>query len=83
METILVDVWVPAVQQSFEVKMPHDMNTQVAAVLAGKAIAPLTGGAFAASKSNRLASRKTGALLNPEMTLRQAKVINGSCMLLI
>lgn len=82
-QTVLVEVFVPACGRSFDVRLPEAMNVRFASRLAAQALAPLSEGAYQASRSSVLAWRDSGKLLNAQHTLKQECVCNGSRLLLV
>ena len=83
METIVIEVYLPALCRSFDVRVPKGMNTLLCANLTAKALSSLTGGQYQASRSSIFAWRANGALLDTHRSMEKAKVCNGSKLLLI
>lgn len=82
-ETIVVDVYLPASGQRFDLRLPKAMNSLVAAHLAAQALEPLSKGAYHASSSSVLAWHDSGKFLNAQHTLEQEGVCNGSHLLMV
>lgn len=82
-KTFDVSVRLPAAGREYELRFPAGINTHVAALLAAKALEPLSDGAFRAAKSCVLAWRDSGKLLNGQRTVAENGVRNGSRLLLI
>lgn len=83
METILIDVYLPAAGRSYEIRVPRAMNSLLAAHLTADALAPLTEGAYLSSRASVFAWRTTGKMLDMSRSLEEEKVMNGSKLLLI
>ena len=83
MDTLRVEVYLPAQGKAYEVRLPKGLNTLAAAQLTAKALAPLSGGAYLDSHNSVLAWRDSGLVLDMRMSLEQANVENGSKLLLI
>lgn len=83
MEYITVDVYLPARERSFDVRIPCAMNTLLAAHLAARALSGLSEGTYLPSRSSVFAQRETGALLDMRKTMAECGVTNGSRLLLI
>lgn len=83
METMVVGVELPAIGQSYEVRIPRAMNTRLAAYLTAQALSSLSGGGYLPSKSSVFVWKESGALLEFSKSMEQAEVRNGSQLLLI
>lgn len=83
MQQLLILVYLPTLQQFFEIRVPAAMNCLLAAHLAAKAIAPLSNQTYAPSHSSLLAWKETGRLLESNKTMTEAGVKNGSRLILI
>lgn len=83
LETVLVDVALPASGRHYEVRLPVSMNTLVAAHLTAEALAALSEGTYRPSRSSVLARGSTGRLLDVHKTLAQENVRNADTLLLI
>lgn len=83
METIVVEVYLPAANQTFEVRVPQAMNSLLAAHLTADALATLSDGAYLPSRTSLFAWRENGKLLDMGRSLEQEHVRNCSKLLLI
>ena len=83
MDTIVIEVYLPAVGESFEVRVPRAMNCLMAAHLTAEALSPLSKGAYLPSRSSLFAWRENGTLLDMSRSLEQEHVHNGSRLMLI
>lgn len=83
MDTIVIEVYLPAAEQTFEVRIPQAMNSLLAAHLTADALSALTKGAYLSSRSSLFAWCRDGKLLNMGCSLEQEHVRNGSRLMLI
>ena len=83
METIRVQVYLPAADRNFEIRVPQAMNSLMAAHLTAEAAASLSDGAYLPSRSSLFAWRDSGRLLDMSRSLEQENVKNGSRLILI
>lgn len=83
METIVIEVYLPAANRAFEVRIPQAMNSLLAAHLTAEALASLSDGAYLSSRTSLFAWRENGKLLDMGCSLEQEHVRNGSELLLI
>ena len=83
METLLVEVYLPAAGKNFELRLPKALNSLVAAHLAAEALSELSGGTYLPSHSSLFARRDSGRLLDMNRSLEQNDVCNGSQLLLL
>ena len=83
METIRIDVYLPAAGHSYELRIPQTMNCLLAAHLTADALAELSDGTYRSSRSSIFAWQDSGKLLDMTHSLAQEHVRNGSRLLLI
>lgn len=83
MENLYVEVYLPAQGKAYELSVPRALNCFAAAQMAAKALEPLSGGCYAASRNSVFAWRETGQLLDMRKSMEEEKVENGSKLLLI
>lgn len=83
MDTIVIEVYLPAVERAFEVRVPRAMNSLLAAHLTADALSALTKGEYLSSRASLFAWRRDGKLLDMNRSLEQEYVQNGSRLLLI
>lgn len=82
-EKFLLEIYLPATEKSYEVRLPAGLNVHAAAVLAGMALSEASEGLFAPSGNCMLFWQDTGRGLNARKTLWEAGVQNGSRLILI
>ncbi len=83
MQNLLINLYLPTLQQYFEIRVPAAMNCMLAAQLAAKAVAPLSNQTYAPSRSSLLAWKENGRLLELGKTMSEAGVKNGSRLILV
>lgn len=83
MERVIVEIFLPATGQEFDVRIPLDLNVKVLSDMISKALSTLSYSGYLPSRSSCLAWRKTGLLLDPSKTMRQCGVKNTSKLLII
>ena len=82
-ERLLTEVFVPAAQRSYEVRLTAGMNVHDAAVLTALVLSEATEGLVQPSRSSMLCWRDTGIPLNERKTLWESGVRNGCRFILI
>ena len=83
MNTILIEVFLPAAGISYDIRVPGSMNSLLAAHLTADALANLSDGNYRSSGSSIFAWRDSGKILETGKSLEEAGVKNGSKLLLI
>ena len=83
MNTILVEVYLPADGQRYDIRVPRAMNSLLAAHLTADALADLSGGSYRSSRSSIFAWYDSGRLLETGKSLEELNVKNGSKLLLV
>ena len=82
-EKLLTEVYVPAAQRIYEVRLAAGMNAHDAAVLTALVLSEATQGLVQPSRSSMLCWRETGAPLDERKTLWESGVRNGCRFILI
>lgn len=83
MDTIVIEVYLPAAGRTFEVRVPRAMNSLLAAHLTADALSALAKEVYLSSRTSLFAWRRDGKLLDMSRSLEQEHVQNGSRLLLI
>lgn len=83
MNKILVEVYVPLLERSFDVFIPINKKIKNVARLLNEAIIDLSNGAMIKKEDIKLYNRDTGYLLNPYHNVKEAGLANGSQIILI
>lgn len=82
-EKLLLEIYLPATEKSYSVRLPAGLNVHAAAVLAGMALSEASEGLFMPSRNCMLFWKDTGRGLNARKTLWESGVQNGSRLILI
>ena len=83
MDRILIDVYLPADGEHYDIRLPGTMNCLMAAHLTARALSELSEGAYLPSRTSVFAWRESGRLLSVSRSLEQEQVKNGSQLMLI
>ncbi len=83
MNHLIVEVWLPASDMHYDIRVPAAMNSLLAAHLTADALATLSDGNYRSSRSSIFAWYESGKLLETEKSLEELKVKNGSKLLLV
>ena len=77
MDKVLIDIFLPAINRSFEVYIPLDSKFYEITPLVSKMLSELSNGLFISGDDSILYERKTGNILNINMSARQLNIKNG------
>lgn len=80
---ILVDVFVPTINQSYNIFIPVNKSVGEILHILNKAINELTEGEFPISNNLSLINLNTGTIYNLEYSVKSNKILNGSKLILI
>lgn len=80
---ILVEVYVPAIGETFDVYIPLDVRTADAVKMVSSALSDMSNNKFKASDETVLCDAKTGIILNINTEVAELNLQNGSQLLLI
>lgn len=83
MNTLLIEVFLPASGSRFDVRIPAAMNTLQAANLTAAALSSLSSGTYRSSHNSIFAWEGSGKLLNTGNSMEEENVQNGSKLLLV
>lgn len=83
MSRILIEVYLPAALQSYDVRIPADMKLSEAAPLIASALSQLSGYLYCSDEASMLCDRETGEILNINMSAWELGLRNGSRLMLI
>ena len=83
MDKVLIDIFLPAINRSFEVYIPLDSKFYEITPLVSKMLSELSNGLFISGDDSILYERKTGNILNINMSARQLNVKNGDNLMLL
>lgn len=83
MDKVLVEVYLPASEKSFDVFLPLESKLYEVVYLLTNTMTELTEGEFSPSHDTILCNRHSGTILNINMTVEENGVINGAKLMLI
>lgn len=83
MNRITIEVYVPAVQRSFDIHVPESMRLAEVTELVVNAMEQLLDGLFTNSVTEALCDRVTGLQYDINLTVWEAGLKNGSCLMMI
>ncbi|MBE6759611.1 MAG: methyltransferase [Ruminococcaceae bacterium] len=80
---VYIEVYLPAAGKSFDVQIPLSLKIWEIISLLSNAIAEFSDGCFSPSQQTTLCDRKTGAILNLNITAEELGIRNGSKLMMI
>ena len=83
MEKKLIGLYVPAVQERFDLLVPVDVKVSVLAGLLADGVSELCRGRFVPSRQETLSLRQSSLPLHPDRTLAEYGVEDGTQMILV
>ena len=83
MKKYLVDVYLPAAGEHFDVRLPTGKRVREAVELLGLLAEPLTNGNYQPGSSSMLLDAQTGQQLPMDVTVHDAGVRNASRLILV
>ncbi|MDQ0885065.1 hypothetical protein QFZ81_000153 [Paenibacillus sp. V4I9] len=83
MDKILVELFVPAVNQSYDVYIPFTSKMHEIEKLLTKAITELSAGYYAVSENTVICERTSGSILDINLSAQELGLLNGSKLMLI
>lgn len=83
MDKILIEVYVPSIEKTFDVYIPKNLKMFEIESLVSNSIAELSSGYFAKSSDTVLCDRKNGLVLDINKSASELGLENGSTLMLI
>ena len=83
MEKALVEVYVPAIDSSFDIFIPLQSPMYEVADLIKKAVVEMSNKRFIADESTAICHREDGTILNINLSVYELGIQNGSKLMLI
>ncbi len=80
---VCVDLIVPSIEERYNVFIPVNKKTIEIIFLLNKAISEMTDGAFAISEHLSLINAEDGTVYDPNNTLIENKILNGTRLILL
>lgn len=83
MEKVLVEIFVPVLDRSYDVFIPLRSPMHEVLELVKKAIKDMSDGRFVANEETVLCHREDGTILNINLSVQELEIRNGSKLMLI
>lgn len=83
MEKVLVEIFVPVLDRSFDVFIPLQSRMYEVLELIKKAISEMSDGRFIANQNTTICHREDGSILNINLSVYELEIRNGSKLMLI
>ncbi|CEE03270.1 hypothetical protein BT1A1_3489 [Caldibacillus thermoamylovorans] len=83
MNKVLVEIFLPAANQSFDVYIPLESRMSEVLVLVSSLLSDLSDGKYKATQDAVLCDAETGIIFNINMTVFELGIKNGSKLMLI
>lgn len=80
---ILIEVFVPMLEQEYDVFVPINKKIKNVTRLINDAIVDLSNGCFPKKNDIVLYNRQNGFILDPKLNVKEAGLVNGSQVILI
>lgn len=80
---LLVEVWLPAAQRSFDMRIPADVRMGTVNSLAASLAADLSGGSYRATGASVLVNAENGKIYDINMNASEQDIKNGTKLILI
>ncbi len=82
-DKVLVEVYLPMAEQTFETLLPKDIRIADAISLLSRVFSDLANVFYESMDNDVLCDRETGAIYNIGITVREANILNGSRLMLM
>ena len=83
MEKVLVEVYVPGLERSFDVFIPVQSPMYEVLELIKKAVREMSDGRFVVNENTTLCHRENGTIININLSVYELRIKNGSKLMLI
>ena len=83
MDKVLVEVFVPAINHSFDIFIPLQSPMYEVLELIKRAVTDMSDGRFIADNNTALCHRETGTIVNINLSVYELEICNGSKLMLI
>lgn len=83
MDKVLVEIYVPALNRTFDMFIPRHLPMAETLELIKKAVTEMSGGQFAADRNTALCNRADGSIININLSVFELEIRNGSKLMLI
>lgn len=82
MEKIIVQVYVPAIEDKFDIFIPQTKKIKTTINLLSQAINEITEGSYSKTPTTLLYNKKTGISYDITKTIKEAGIVNGTQLIL-
>ena len=83
MERMLVEVYIPAIEESYDIFVPQNCMVYELLILISETISNLSSQRYVYNKDSMLCYRSNGAIMDINATAEEAGIINGLQLMLI
>lgn len=83
MEKVLVEVFVPVLDRSFDIFIPLQSPMYEVLELIKKAVKEMSDGRFVANENTAICHREDGTIININLSVYELEIRNGSKLMLI
>lgn len=83
MDKVLVEVFVPILENSFDIFIPRQSMMHEVLGLIKKAIVEMSDGRFIANENTVICHREDGSIININLSVYDLEICNGSKLMLI
>ncbi len=83
MNKILIKLYVPSIEETYDIKIPLNKKVSEVITLLIKAIDEFCGGTYNPEQIPRLYDLLTEEAIDVDLTVREAKIVNGMQLILI
>jgi hypothetical protein len=83
MRKVIVEMFIPAANQTVDIFLPELLPLREAVKMAGKAASDISDGLFQSDGDTVICRRADGAILNGNLTVYELKIKNGARLMLV
>lgn len=83
MEKILIRLYVPVIDETFDLFVPLDLKIRDLAAVIAKGVSDLSSGSYVVSGFELMSCRNPDRLLDPNLTLQEYSIPDGAEMMLL
>ncbi len=83
MDKVLVEIFVPVLDRSFDMFIPRTSSMAQVLELVKRAVKEMSDGRFVADENTAICHREDGAIININLSVAELEIKNGSKLMLI
>lgn len=83
MDKVLVEIYVPALERSYDVFIPRSSSMAQVLELVKKAVKEMSDGLFMTNENTAICHRDDGTIININLSVDELEIKNGSKLMLI